>query len=940
MPSNTFKGMKRVALLAVVGTTLVLLAGNAGADLRTGKEKLLRGDYKAAISDLERVKGKDRPEARVLLARTYLRLGDYEAAEKVATKLTASKNASVEAEGHVLRAEIYRATGRYTEARREVEPLSAKGHLRARWMLGLIYYDLGQRDRTKSLFESIMDDWDAGSIDQGKPENAFYAAEAGRWSQHYEWANDGYREAVHLDSSYLEANVEWGNMLLEKYAIGEAEKSFDEVLKIDPHHPDAHVGMAKVKLEQSYDLAAASHHLEQALEVNPHNVGALLVRAGIQIDQNLWDGAKATLADVFKVNPLCFEGHALLATVHWLRDDKAAYATEKKAVFSANPQYAEFYHIIARSAVREHRYKEAIELEKEAVAVNPEYFEAMQAIGTGYLRLGEEELGLKWLRDSWKGDEYNVRTYNTLNLFDDELPKEYSFSKSKYFKFRYHNDEQAILSRYIEPVLTRAFEDMVKRYKFRPKTPVTIELYQDPQQYSVRTVGVPNLGALGVCFGQVITAMSPTTGNINWGMVLWHELAHVFAIQISNSRVPRWYTEGLSEYETLIARPEWRRENDVDIWAAMEEGSLPSVAELNQSFMKPDMQEVVVAYHLASVVIEYIAKTYGFDRVVEGLTLFAKNMETPEVIEKITGLTVAEFDTAFYEFLQKRLAPYKGTFRVPTTGANDVKKLAVEAAAAPKSADAQARLALGHFYDGNAIGAQNAADAALALDQKNKIALYVSAELALRRRELDTAKQLYTELIAAGGDGFDIRGRLGMIAKSDGDVAEAEKQLCAAKKLDPERSYPYMELAELYEQSGRMDEALEELETYVMIEQMQYPPLKKLVGAYSARKAWAKVITYGEMAVNINPSDAELFLDLARAYRENGDSDKALFTYESALLARPELRRPALAHIGMAHVLAAQKQRRRALKEVKKALATEPANAEALALRKQLRKHR
>jgi len=42
-----------------------------------------------------------------------------------------------------------------------------------------------------------------------------------------------------------------------------------------------------------------------------------------------------------------------------------------------------------------------------------------------------------------------------------------------------------------------------------------------------------------VCFGQVITAMSPSNGDINWGMVLWHELGHVFAIQLSNSRVPR-----------------------------------------------------------------------------------------------------------------------------------------------------------------------------------------------------------------------------------------------------------------------------------------------------------------------------------------------------------------------------------------------------------------
>jgi hypothetical protein len=149
---------------------------------------------------------------------------------------------------------------------------------------------------------------------------------------------------------------------------------------------------------------------------------------------------------------------------------------------------------------------------------------------------------------------------------------------------------------------------MAKRYGFTPKIPVTVELYQDSDHYSVRTVGLPNLGALGVCFGQVITAMSPSNGDINWGMVLWHELGHVFAIQLSNSRVPRWFTEGLSEYETLIADPSWRRENDADIYGAVLAGTLPSVATINYEFVQPDGQKVVVAYYLSSVMIEYIAR--------------------------------------------------------------------------------------------------------------------------------------------------------------------------------------------------------------------------------------------------------------------------------------------------------------------------------------------
>ncbi|HUH00477.1 MAG TPA: tetratricopeptide repeat protein, partial [Kofleriaceae bacterium] len=710
--------MRRIAALAAVAATWTLLGGNAGADLKRGRTKFLQGDYKAAITELAKTNGKDKAAAQLLLAQTHARVGDHAAAETIARTLAASKDASLAADGTVLLAEILRATGRYADALKVLEPMAAANptHLATQAQLALVYRELGQSKKARAIWESsFMHPIDADSYDTTTADKLYYLAQAARHYGELDLANDAYREAVSLDVSLLQANIEWGQLFLDKYAAADAETSFDEVLKLDPHHPDAHAGMARVKLEQSYDLKAANHHIAEALAVNPRHVPSLLVRAGMEIDQNQWTAARATLAEALKVNPMNFEGRALLATIYWLRDDTAAYQAEKQRVLAANPEYAELFHIIARSAVREHRYKEAIDLEKEAVAINPEYYEAMQAIGTGYLRLGDDKEGVKWLEKSWKGDSYNVRTKNTLDLFDEVIPKSYGFTTTKYFKYRYHNDEQKILHRYIAPVLDRAFEDMVKRYGFKPQTPVSIELFQEAEHYSVRTVGLPNLGALGVCFGQVITALSPSVGDINWSMVLWHELAHVFAIQMSKSRVPRWFTEGLSEYETIIARPEWRRENDADIWAAMEDGTLPSVAELNYGFMKPSMQEVVVAYHLSSVTIEYIAKTYGFPKIVQALKLFAQGHETPEVIKRITGLGVPAFDLNFRKYLETRLAAYKGTFRPPTAGMDDVKQLEIDDAAKPKDADTQARLAFGHYLDANAPAAQAAATTALAL---------------------------------------------------------------------------------------------------------------------------------------------------------------------------------------------------------------------------------
>ena len=120
------------------------------------------------------------------------------------------------------------------------------------------------------------------------------------------------------------------------------------------------------------------------------------------------------------------------------------------------------------------------------------------------------------------------------------------------------------------------------------------------------------------------------------------------------------------------------------------------------------------------------------------------------------------------------------------------------------------------------------------------------------------------------------------------------------------------------------------IEGYVGIEQMQLDPLMKLVTAHAGAGRWARVRHFGERALEINPSDAELLLALGRAYLETGAADRALYTFDSALLVKPAMRRPALAHNGRARALFATGARPAARKALATALALEPDNPEAL----------
>jgi len=302
------------------------------------------------------------------------------------------------------------------------------------------------------------------------------------------------------------------------------------------------------------------------------------------------------------------------------------------------------------------------------------------------------------------------------------------------------------------------------------------------------------------------------------------------------------------------------------------------------------------------------------------------------VIEAITKRPIGQFDAEFRKYLELRLAPYKGTFRLPTVS-EDVTALEIAVAAKPRDAGAHARLALGLVSAGDAEKAKAAAEAALGLDPKQPIARTLLAEIALRGGDLVTAKAMYEALIADGFDSFDSRVRLASIAQAAHNMDEVEGQLCAAKARDPERSYPYQELFELYNSTGRTDQALAELEHYAFLEQMQVAPLKTLVSEYAKKSAWTKVRVYGELVTFITPSDTDVLLTLARAYLELADGKQALFTYDSALLAAPPLRRPALAHIGRARAYLVMRNKTAAQAALAQALKTEPENAEALELK-------
>ncbi|MGH7268956.1 MAG: tetratricopeptide repeat protein, partial [Polyangiaceae bacterium] len=567
-------------------------------------------------------------------------------------------------------------------------------------------------------------------------------------------------------------------LYLDKYDPAHAEEVLTEALKIAPRSADALVMLARVKIQGALDFDGAGQLARDALAVNPKHVGARVVLAGIALRDMDLHAANTEIDAGLLVNPNDLELLSLRAAARFLADDKPGFEAAKRAIFARNREYSEAFVTIAEYAEWEHRYDDVVSMMKQAVAIDPDDSKAWAELGLTQTRAGDEAGGIASLERAWREDHFNVRVYNTLQLlYGRWIPQEYVSAKEGIFQIRYPKDEEAVLGRYVPRMLAAAWGVMKTHYMFAPEAPVAIELYQNREHFSVRTSGLPNIGIEGVCFGHVVAAMSPKNEPFNWGNVLWHELAHVFAIQLSKYHVPRWFTEGLSEYETMIARPEWQRELDPELYLALRRGALPGALGMNMAFTHADGDlDVSVAYYAASQMVAFTADRYGFSGITRALMLWGEGKTTADVIREAFGLSTAAYDEGFRAWAMGRLARYDGQyfFDVRST---PLDKAQADVAARPADASPHVILALALLRAKKPEEARHEIAAALLVDPADKDALFMAFKLAGLAGDVGAEVQDLDAIKAAGGGGYTIAMALARVADARHDRVGARAAL-------------------------------------------------------------------------------------------------------------------------------------------------------------------
>ena len=475
------------------------------------------------------------------------------------------------------------------------------------------------------------------------PAQTLDQAEALWKARRFQEANDAFRALVARSPKNPDLKVRWGRMYLDHSQPKDAADLFNEALEINEKHSGALLGMALVFADQ-FDPRAASL-AKKALEADPKLVEGQELLARIALEDNDNPKAIEEAKKALAIDANSVEGRAILATIDWLSDKKET---------AWDPHAAKGYETAGHFFIINRRYEEGIQYYRKALEMDPQLYGARSQLGINLMRLGQNEEAFKQLEECYNNGFKDAATVNSLTLMD-------SYKNFKTFTtdrtiLKLHKKEADLLHPYIESEMLRVIATYEKKYKMKLDKPVQVEVYPDHEDFAVRTLGMPGLGALGVTFGYSVAMDSPSgrpPGSFHWASTLWHEMSHVFTLTATGHRVPRWFTEGMAVHEETAVNPEWGDRLSPDIIHAIKEKKLLPVKELDRGFVHPtEPAQVIVSYFQGGRICDYINEKWGWDTLLAMLHDFGNGEETGEVVKKELKIEPEEFDKRFLAYVE------------------------------------------------------------------------------------------------------------------------------------------------------------------------------------------------------------------------------------------------------------------------------------------------
>ena len=638
--------------------------------LDKARAEVFAGRYKLSLLTLHSVKNGDPVEVALVRASALSPLGRREEAIQTLSEANIRNDPRVQ----VACARVLAESGRPGEAiallqtHLQQHPDSIAGH----YWLGNISESIGDLVTARQAFgwfEPFIDKW------QGRSATAFRSAEdvtlMGRGLDRWAGLTTAYRTrpALHniilsmflkaydeIDRGYWPAHLAAAEYYISHDDPQSAMKELQQVLAKNPNDIPTRVVLSRILISM-FNFDATDQMIDLIRNVDPAAIEADLLETRTLLTQRRPTDAQQPVRRVLAKQPKNLEAMGLLAATEALQLHDEKTAEILKQVEKIDPQNATAYLEVAEALSAMRQYPRSAAMYNVAIERAPWWTTVRNGLGLLYTQSGDEEEAARVLEAARALDPFNHETTNYLRLLDS-LSK-FARKETEHFVVMYDAKKDPLIPEYFGDYLESIYKDVCGIYKQEPPVKTYIEVFPTQEEFAVRAVGSPWIGATGASTGRVIALVTPrqgqgATGAFNWALVLRHEFTHTVTLAATDNRIAHWMTEGLA---TVEERSPLRWQWVPMLYQAVKQKQLFTMENLTFAFWRPKRPiDRQLAYAESYWICKYIEDTWGHDKILLMLAEFRQGKEQREVFPQILGKDLTEFQTDFFAWTEKQVA--------------------------------------------------------------------------------------------------------------------------------------------------------------------------------------------------------------------------------------------------------------------------------------------
>lgn len=391
-----------------LGAMVAVHAAPVDKYLDDAKRYQEKGEHRAAIIQFKNALQQDanNRDARMLLAQSYLQIGDGASAEKElrrSQELGASPDQVVPllAKAYLLQAKIRQLLADF-QPDKLTSPQARASLLAAQ---GTAHLALKEFAQAQDKFDAAL------KLDNGSPDALLGRLRAAIYQQQITEAQQQADELVKRFPRLAEAWLLKGDIHRMRGESQLAVDAYQQVISNEPDNINGYIGHAMMLVSQQ-KYAEAGKDLDVLSQKAPQHPMVHYLKGLSAFQQGKMDAAKESLQQVVLIAPNHAPSYLLLGAIQYNENQLESAAESLKRFITAMPEHLPARKLFAATMLKLKQPARAIETLDVAAKQAPDDAQLLALLGSAYMQKGDSSKGIEYLERAAKAapDAASIRT--------------------------------------------------------------------------------------------------------------------------------------------------------------------------------------------------------------------------------------------------------------------------------------------------------------------------------------------------------------------------------------------------------------------------------------------------------------------------------------------------------------------------------------------------